>query len=106
MTWNKPRTGWHWLLLATPALELMLAAFVADRWGSFLFPDVEIPELTFLFGNLFVALALSLALGLWLVWPNGDWSLRIGIGLACGITIAFVNFLIALGGCTLGNAIL
>jgi hypothetical protein len=105
MSWNPPRAIWQWLLLVSPAVEILLMSLVADRWGMVLFPDHEIHELTFLFNNLFVALALSLVLGLWLAGTFRRWPDRIGIGLVYGVCLAFLNGLIAFAGCAAGKGV-
>ena len=102
MSWNKPQKPWHWLLLLTPALELMFIPFVADRWGSYLLPHDEIPGLTLLIYNLPFAVALSMALGMWQAWDRPRWTDCLFEGLALGFVIAAVNGTIAFAGCASG----
>jgi hypothetical protein len=103
MSWIKPQRHWQRLLLLTPALELMFIPFVAKQWGRFLFPHTELPEVALLFNNLFLALALSLALGIWQAWPLANWPKRIATGLVLGIGIAIINGTIAFAGCAAGG---
>lgn len=105
MSWNRPKKAWQWLFLFSPAFELMGIPFVADRWGDFLLPHDEIPGLTLLIYNLFVALALCVALGVWQAWQYPRWSDRIATGLAFGIAIAIANGVIAFGGCSVGDLV-
>jgi hypothetical protein len=107
---RKPRKFWHWLLLLTPALELMTLPFVADRWGAWLFRfrdtpflglfvDRDIPGLGVLVDNLVVVAMLCMALGLWQAWPGRTWPDRIKGALISGFAIAIINGTIAFAGC-------
>ena len=102
MSWQKPQKVWQWLLLLTPSIELMFIPFVADRWGSYIFPHDEIPDVTLELLNLFAALSLSMILGVWQAWHCPNWSDRIATGFTSGIAIAIVNGTIAFAGCASG----
>ena len=103
MNWKRPQKAWHWLLLFSPAIDLVFMPFVADRWGAFLFRHAELPDVALLMANLFVALALSIALGIWQAWHCPRWFDRILVGIHVGLAIALVNGTIAFAGCAIGN---
>ena len=105
MNGNKPLKPGHWLLLLTPALELMIVPLLAKEWGRFLLPHAELPEVALLIYNLIVALALSMALGMWWARHLGHWSDRTLAGLLFGVCIALMNGMIAFAGCTAGNSV-
>lgn len=95
--------AWRWLVLLTPSVELMVVNRFADRWGSYLFHGGELPGLGLLILNLPIALALSLALGIWHLSDHA-WPKRIYAGLLFGLGIATVSAGIAFAGCSLGLA--
>jgi hypothetical protein len=106
MIWNKPRKLWQWLLLLTPAVEMMLVGAIPLRRASYVLPHDNFPDLTLDVYNLPVALALSIALGLWLCWREPHWASRVLGAISLGILIAFGNFAIGFAGCTLGHVLL
>lgn len=86
----------------TPAVELVLVGLVSRPLGRlvhFFFPKEPFPSLGILFLNLYVALALSMALGFWESWKYPQWEKRLGMGLVFGFAIAFVNACIGFAGC-------
>ena len=92
MTWNKPKTIWHWLGLLSPAaVSVTMTAFgkllpAADQVGPGIlgFP---------------VAFILCLVVAYLLVRGTG----RFGLGLLLAIMLVVINFSIALCGCAVIN---
>jgi hypothetical protein len=91
---------WHWLVLLTPAAEMILLNRFANGLGRYLFPRDPLAGLTVLKFNLPVMLLLSLALGIWASPKYANWFERVMFGIVLGITIAATNAGIAYAGCT------
>lgn len=92
-----------WLVLLTPALELLLVSLWAGGPGRRFFADAELgPVVGAWFANLPVFFILCLGLGIWW-WENPAWPERIGFGILVGLGIAVVNLTIAFAGCALGG---
>ena len=102
MNRNKPIGIWRWLLLLTPAIEMIATTLVPYRWAAFLFRNDGLADLSLWLSNLPVALALSLALGLWCASDHVGIE-RTRVGLCYGTLIAVVNGIIAFAGCSIGN---
>jgi len=92
MTWNKPKTLWHWLGLISPgAVSVAMTAFgkllpSADQAGPGVlgFP---------------VAFILCLVVAYFLVRGTGSEGKRFALGILISIVLVVINFSIALGGC-------
>ncbi|MEP6669497.1 MAG: hypothetical protein ABJF10_10115 [Chthoniobacter sp.] len=102
MSWGKPRNVWQWLLVLTPAVEMMALQAEADRWGPALFGNSEIPGLTLVILNVIVVFAVSLALGVSWFWHCPDWAERFLKGGAAGVAVAVVNITIGTVGSRIG----
>jgi hypothetical protein len=92
MTWNKPKTIWHWLGLVSPgAASVAMTAF-----GKMLPRDSELlPSML----GLPVALVFCLVVAFLLVRGPGNAGGRVGAGLLITLALLIVNFSIAIGGC-------
>jgi len=104
MRWGRPRNVWQWLLVLTPAAEMIAVQPVADRWGTLLFGDSETPGMALAILNVVAVFAFSLALGISWFWPSPDWADRLVKGGAVGMAIAVVNIAIGTVGCRIGDA--
>ena len=87
------RRVWHWLLLLTPAVEMLAVfMFVKDHaQQGFAF--------AVLFYNLVAAALLCLVLGLWWMWREPDVDTRIAKAILAGVAIAIGNGVILFAGC-------
>ena len=92
MTWNKPKTLWHWLGLLSPgAVSVAMTAFGKTLQSS----DQTAPGVL----GFPVAFILCLVIAYLLVRRTG----RVGLGFMIAIALVIVNFSIALGGCVVIN---
>lgn len=114
MAITRSKSGWWWLMLFVPSMEMMLVAALADRRESHLLdvPGVlmwsrsQVEQLSWNAFNLPVAVVLSLVLG---VWACGERPFRIGsvlAGLGFGLVVAIGNVFVAFVGCVIGPTLL
>jgi len=92
MTWNKPKTVWHWLGLLSPgAVSVGMTAL-----GKLLpLNDQASPGIL----GFPVAFILCLVIAVLLVRGSDNPGGRLGMGVLITIALVIVNFSIALGGC-------
>ncbi|MEI8341690.1 MAG: hypothetical protein WCH43_09175 [Verrucomicrobiota bacterium] len=92
MTWNKPKTIWHWLGLVSPgAVSVAMTAFGKTLKSS----DQAGPGVL----GFPVAFILCLVIAFLLVRGSGNEGKRFGLGVLITIALVIINFTIAFGGC-------
>lgn len=106
MTWGKPRNFWQWLLVLTPAAEMIAVQIVADRWPAALVDKSDILGLGLVILNVMAVFVFSLALGISWYWQSPDWADRLVKGGAVGLVIAVVNITLGTVGPGIGYALL
>jgi hypothetical protein len=95
-----PRKFLHWLLLLTPAANVILLPFTVGNLGlSFR------AEGTLLIGAFFASIAGCFALGIWQAWSGQTWPDRLVGGCLAGIVLVLLNGLVALAGLAVAGLI-
>jgi putative effector of murein hydrolase len=101
------RPLWHWFVLFTPALEVLLLTALNEPLSKLLPFYGGHYGFEWLIWNLLLAGVGCLAIGIWWKWHQfSDLSLKILAGILVGVAVAAVNGGIALSGCAAGLTLL
>ena len=101
MTWNKPKNGWQWLLLLSPASICVLATAV----GAVVQPK-DGDWMAWALVGLFIATLMSIGLSIWLARVNPSAGEKVGCAILCFVILMAVNGAVSFAGCALGWATL
>jgi len=105
MRWSKPRNFWQWLLVLTPAVEMIAVQTVADRSPAAFVGKSDILGLGLVILNVIAVFLFSLVLGISWFWHSPDWADRLVKGGAVGLVIAVVNITLGTVGPGIGHAL-
>jgi len=105
MNWSKPRNFWQWLLVLTPAAEMIAVQTMADRSQTALAGESDILGLGVVILNVIGVFVFSLALGISWFWHSPDWVDRLVKGGAVGLVIGVVNITLGTVGPGIGHAL-